>query len=198
MTTLDEVIQEEVIEQTVEEEVETSIQQEENDPAAKLKAIQEELDKKSELVKQLRKYERQQKEEKEKLLKEQGNFKELYESTLDKFNILKTQLLETKINTAIEEVAKSTGVKSLSTLNKIIDKSSINVDDNGNVEINSVKDLIKGLQKTDPLLFELADVKTPSVKKANEDVAVSNYEVDLRKAKTAQEIEAVLKKYGKF
>lgn len=195
MTTLEEV-KEEVQEINVEQEVETSTQ--ETDPVAKLKEIQEELDRKSELVKQLRKYERQQKEEKEKLLKEQGNFKELYESTLDKFNSLKGQLLNTNINIAIEEVAKSSGVKSISTLNKIIDKTAISVDENGVVDLNSVKDLIKSLQTSDPLLFELADVKTPSVKKANEDTPVSSYEVDLRKAKTPQEIEAVLKKYGKF
>lgn len=195
MTTLEEVNQE-MQENEIENEVETSTQ--EIDPVTKLKEIQEELEKKSELVKQLRKYERQQKEEKEKLLKEQGNFKELYESTLEKFNSLKGQLVNTNINLAIEEVAKSSGVKSISTLNKIIDKTAINIDENGNVDINSVKDLIKGLQTSDPLLFELADVKTPSVKKANEDTAISSYEVDLRKAKTPQEIEAVLKKYGKF
>jgi len=195
-TTLEEEVkQEEII---VEQETEVEVQQNNEDPLVQLKALQEELESKKELVKQLRKYERQQKEEKEKLLKEQGNFKELYESTLEKFNSLKGQLLDTNINLAIEEVAKSNGVKSISTLSKIIDKSLINVDENGNVDINSVKDLIKNLQKSDPLLFELADVKTPSVKRATDDVSISSYEVDLKKAKTPQEIEGVLKKYGKI
>lgn len=186
-------VENEVVENT---EVESTTDN--NDINNQLKLVQEELDSKKELIKQLRKYERTQKEEKEKLLQEQGNFKTLYEEAIEKLGQYENQIKDANIAKAIEEAAKDSGVKSLTTLNKLIDKSKIEFDESGKVDIKSVKDIIKALQKTDSILFELPDVNTPSVKRANEDTNIASYETDLRKAKTNQELQAVLKKYGKI
>lgn len=198
-------IEETLIEETLDkveenqEQIESSsTSADEGELTSKLKTIQDELDKKSELIKQLRKYERQQKEEKEKILKEQGDFKVLYEETIEKYNQLKGKLKNDSIDTAISEIAKNMGVKSISTLNKLIDKNSIAFDDNDNVDLNSVKEIIKGLQKSDPFLFEPLEVQTPSPKKATEEISTSNYEIELKKARTPKEIELVLKKYNKL
>ena len=162
-----------------------------------LKAIQDELESKKELIKQLRKYEKSQKEAKEQALKDQNNFKQLYEEATAKLTKYEQSLRDAKIDAAIQEAAKDSGVKSIATLQKLIDKSRIEISDDNEVNIESVQKIIEELQKTDSILFELPVVETPPVKRANDDTNVSSFETDLRKAKTQKEINAILLRYGK-
>lgn len=185
---------EEVIEQTQEE---TSVE-ETVDAVTKLKEVEAELAQKQELVKQLRKYEKSQKEAKEAALKEQNEWKTLYEEANSKLTQYEQQLKDNSIQNAIDKLATKSGAKSVQTLSKLIDKTRVVVNEDGSVDDSSIESLIAELQKTDSILFELPSVQTPELKKANEDTSVLSYETELRKAKSQKELEAVMKKYGKI
>jgi len=188
------VVENEVVEET---QVETQIE-ETVDAVARLKEVESELAQKQELVKQLRKYEKSQKEAKEAALKEQNEWKTLYEESSSKLAQYEQQLKDNSINNAIERLAAKSGVKSVATLTKLIDKTKVVVNDDNSVDESSIESLIAELQKTDSILFELPNVQTPELKKAAEDVSVLNYETELRKSTTQKELEAVMKKYGKI
>ena len=188
----------ELEEQTESVETEVSGLQTELSAEEQLKAIQTELESKKELIKQLRKYEKSQKEAKEQALKEQNNFKELYEQANAKLTQYEQAVRNAKIDAAIEAAAQASGVKSINTLQKLIDRSRIEVSDDNEVSIESVKAIILELQQTDSILFELPKVETPAVKRANDDTNVSSFETDLRKATSQKEIESVLARWGKL
>jgi len=188
------VVENEVVEET---QVETPIE-ETVDAVARLKEVEAELAQKQELVKQLRKYEKSQKEAKEAALKEQNEWKTLYEESSSKLAQYEQQLKDNSITNAIERLAAKSGVKSVATLTKLIDKTKVVVNDDNSVDESSIESLIAELQKTDSILFELPNVQTPELKKAAEDVSVLNYETELRKATSQKELEAVMKKYGKL
>jgi vacuolar-type H+-ATPase subunit I/STV1 len=188
------VVENEVVEET---QVETQIE-ETVDAVARLKEVEAELAQKQELVKQLRKYEKSQKEAKEAALKEQNEWKTLYEESSSKLAQYEQQLKDNSITNAIERLAAKSGVKSVATLTKLIDKTKVVVNDDNSVDESSIESLIAELQKTDSILFELPNVQTPELKKAAEDVSVLNYETELRKATSQKELEAVMKKYGKL
>jgi vacuolar-type H+-ATPase subunit I/STV1 len=188
------VVENEVVEET---QVETQIE-ETVDAVARLKEVEAELAQKQELVKQLRKYEKSQKEAKEAALKEQNEWKTLYEESSSRLAQYEQQLKDNSITNAIERLAAKSGVKSVATLTKLIDKTKVVVNDDNSVDESSIESLIAELQKTDSILFELPNVQTPDLKKAAEDVSVLNYETELRKATSQKELEAVMKKYGKL
>ena len=174
---------------TVKETVETVDQ---------LKLLSEELESKKELIKQLRKYEKAQKEEKDAALAEQGKYKELYESSQQRIKDYEESLKNNSLDSAIKDAASKYNVKSLSTLQKIIDKSLVEFNDDNSVNVESINKIIEGLQKSDAILFELPSVNTPPLKVSSEDVSTLNYETELRKCTTQKQIEAVMAKYGKI
>jgi hypothetical protein len=174
---------------TVKETVETVDQ---------LKLLSEELESKKELIKQLRKYEKAQKEEKDLALAEQGKYKELYESSQQRIKDYEESLKNNSLDSAIKDAASKYNVKSLSTLQKIIDKSLVEFNDDNSVNVESINKIIEGLQKSDAILFELPSVNTPPLKVSSEDVSTLNYETELRKCTTQKQIEAVMAKYGKI
>lgn len=182
----------------VEEVVVESQEQTVEDSTNELDTIKKELDEKRELIKQLRKYEKSQKEAAQKAMEEQGKYQQLYEESLAKISQFESKVKQSSVDAAISEAAKEFGVKSLSTLTKLIDSSKIEFNDDNTVNTQSLKSLIIELQKTDSILFELPEVNTPVLKKANEDTGVANYEIELKKATTHKEIEAVMRKYGKL
>lgn len=187
-----------VVEEQI-EEVQAETQVEETvDAVAKLKEVEAELAQKSELVKQLRKYEKSQKEAKETALKEQNEWKTLYEEASSKLSQYEQQLKDNSIQNAIDKIAAKSGAKSVQTLSKLIDKTRVVVNEDNSVDESSIESLIAELQKTDSILFELPSVQTPDLKKATEDTSVLSFETELRKATSQKELEAVMKKYGKI
>jgi hypothetical protein len=194
----EEQVQETTVDTVTENEQVESTESTQLSAEERLKAIEDELESKKELIKQLRKYEKGQKEAKEQALKDQNNFKQLYEEATEKLSKYEREIKDQKIDAAIAEVAKENGVRSINTLQKLIDKSRIEISDDNEVSIESIQQLIVELQKTDSILFETARIETPPVKRANDDTNVSSFETDLRKAKSQKEIESVLMRYGKM
>jgi hypothetical protein len=179
------------------------------DPKAELAKVQAELEKNKELLAKVRKFEKENKEAAEKALKDNEKWKELYEAETTKRTSLEQRLRDKAIKDVIADTLKEVGAKSISTVTKLLDLSKVEVDDDLNVDASSVKALVEELKKTDPILFgepeSKGDDKSADPKKENVDVkraadaaTVTSYEKEMKAAKSAKEIEEVLRKYGKI
>jgi len=171
---------------------------------AELEALRVELDKNKELLNKVRKFEKENKAAAEAALAEQGKFKELYEAELDKRTKIEQRLTEKAIEDSFKEVLKDSGALSIGTVLKLLDKSKVGLDDNGNVDVTSVKGIVAELKKSDPILFGEPESKgddkkeSVDVKRAADTANVTSYEKEMKAAKSAKEIEEVLRKYGKI
>ena len=168
-----------------------------------LTKIQEELAKSKELISQLRKYEKSHKEkiaieaeEKEKALAEQGKFQQLYEAEKARTEEFAKQFREIKLNAVINDVLTESKVKHPETLKELLKLSEIGFNEDGSVDIKSVKQQIADIQKKHSALFELPIEETPPAKTAVDAPISSNYAIEMKKATTQKEIIAVMKKYG--
>lgn len=162
---------------------------------SKLKEMEAEIAKNAELLRKVRKYEKENKEKAELALKEQGKYKELYEAELAKRGELEARVNNTLIDSALENVLKEAKVVATATAIKLIDRSKIVVED-GKVDTKSLQQQVDQLRKTDPVLF--GNTSGPAPKKPGEGEPTGGYEKELSAAKTAQQIYAVMKKYGKM
>lgn len=168
---------------------------EQSEVSTEIETLKAELAKNQELIKKLRKFEKenltraeQEAKAKEEALKEQGKYKELYEELTGK---MRSQ----KVDSAIEAALVESKAKSNKTVKALIDKSQIEFDGE-EVNANSLKNLIAGLKKEHSVLF---DVETAaSVKRAGEAENISGYEKEVRGAKTTAELQKILRKYGKL
>ena len=114
----------------------------------------------------------------------------------------KQKALESALSTALE----AAGAKSVSTVMKLIDKSKIQFNEEGNVSSETIELAVKEVMTSDPILFGDIDPKKaqetgkefldPGVKRAGEGSQENAYTKELRAAKTQNEIQAVMKKYG--
>lgn len=162
-----------------------------------VETLKAELAKNNELITKLRKFEKENKQRaeaeakaKEQALAEQGQYKALYEELNNK---LRTQAIDSVLDAELTLA----GAKSLKTVKALVDKTQIEFEgDSPNGE--SIRGLIEGLKKEHAILFESQEPVVPSVKRAGDNEPVGGYEKEMRAAKTAKEIESVLKKYGKF
>jgi len=111
---------------------------------------------------------------------------------------LKTKIKNGAIDSALEKALVE--AKGNKTALKLIDRAAIkfNGDD---IDADSVKAAVEALKKSDPILFE-AEVKKdgvvqhPAVKRAVEGDVAGGYAAEMAGAKTTQQIEAVMRKYG--
>lgn len=168
---------------------------------AELARVNAEREKDSELLKKVRKYEKENKERAEAAQKEQGKWKELYEEELAKRESFETKAREASINSVLKEALKESGAKAVDTVMKLVDKAGVVVDEDGNVDIKSVNEIIKSVQQSDPFLFGEVETTTapttiPAAKRATEGERLGGYEAEIAAAKTQKELTAVLKKYG--
>jgi len=161
-----------------------------------VEALQAELAKNQELIKKLRKYEKenlaraeQEAKAKEDALKEQGRYKELYEE-------LNGKLRKQTIEQALESALTDAKAKSTKTVKALINISDIEFDGD-QINTKALKAKIEEVKKEHSILFE-AEAAAPSVKRAGENDPIGGYEKELRAAKTAKELNAVLRKYGKI
>lgn len=173
---------------------------------AKAARLEAELTKAKEKIETFRKYEKSWKEQ----LSDEGleathKLQQKLQAEITARQALEAKVRDKAVASALEKALTDAKVKSISTTLKLIDKSKVAVD-NDEVDPKSIEALIKELQKSDPILFETEEEKAtpaptpahPPVKKATEGEVVAGYEVEMRKAKTAREIEAVMRKYHKM
>lgn len=163
----------------------------------KLEQLTEELNKKEELLKKVRKFEKENKDAAERALAEQGKFKELYEAEVQKRAELEGRMKDSAINSALNEALKDSGAASIATVMKLIDRNKIGFDGE-KVDTDSIKVLIKELKTSDPVLFAEQPKPVPPVRKAGEGDVVGGFEKEIRAAKTQKQIEDVMRKYGKL
>ncbi len=133
----------------------------------------------------------------------------------EKFTKLETSLRESKLNTALSTALDAAGAKSASTVLKLIDKSSIQFDEDGEVITDTVVAAIQEVQKSDSFLFgEITDPKSSTsgteppgktflgidAKRASEGNTQTAFQTELAAAiatKNQNAVLAVAKKYGK-
>jgi len=166
-----------------------------------LATLRAELASSQEILKKVRRFEKENKAEAEKALVEQGKFKELYEAELLKSTALEGKFRTRAIDSAVETALKDSGAKSISTLLKLIDKNRIVVEGDV-VDAASIASLVKELKISDPILFAEFDAKVvpivPAVKKAGEGDVVGGYATEMKAATTQRQIESIMRKYGKL
>lgn len=164
---------------------------------SEVEALRQELSQSRELIKNLRKYEKSYKDENEKALAEQGKYKELFETERARADELSSALKNTKIESVINDLIKSSGAKNSKTVQRLIDKSAIQFAEDGSVETKSIQSQLVALQKEAPELFGLSSEETPAPKKPSGDTTTLTFEAEVAKCKTQKELDAVLAKYGK-
>lgn len=174
----------------------------------KLADYEAEATKNADLLKKLRKFERENKEKAEKEAIEAGKYKELYEAAATKLTDFETKAKTQVIDAALKDALTEAKAKSLSTVMKLVDRSKVALNDDGSVDPKSLTELIKGLKTSDPILFsgeatdtsgaEVRKVVVPPLHKVGEGAANGGYEKEVRAAKTTQQIETVMRKYGKL
>lgn len=145
----------------------------------------------------LRTFEAEQEAKEKAKLEEQGQYKELLEAERKAREALETKFKSQAINTALKAQVAESGARSLETTLKLIDKSQIQTDENGEVVLASIQSQLAALKQSDPILFgePTEAVKVPPVKRATEGERTGSFEIEIRQAKTAREIEAVMAKY---
>lgn len=176
-------------------DLEADVSKTSNDGLSELKA---ELERSKELIKTLRKYEKSYKDENEKALAEQGKFKELYEAEKARVQELDNSLKSFKTDSVIADLVKSSGAKNINTVKRLLDKSTIEFNEDGSVNDKSIAKQIVSIQKEAPELFGLGKEDTPAPTKASGDEATVDFAIEMKKATSQAEIMAVMKKYGKI
>lgn len=185
----------------VQQETPEGAQQEvkELSPAEKeLAALKAEREKDAELLKKLRKFEKENKDRAEKEAVEAGKFKELYEAEKAAREAIEGKVKAKELDAAIRAELSNFKAKAPDTVLKLIDKASIQWNEDGSVDTKSIEKALKAVKQTDPILFEEETSGAPSVKRAGEGDVVGGYEKEIKAAQTAKDIEAVMRKYGKI
>jgi hypothetical protein len=162
---------------------------------SQLDALRQELEANRALIKNLRKYEKSYKEENEKALAEQGKWKELYEATQSEVSELKNSLTNIKLESVLDKLVGESGAKNSNTVKRLIDRTAISFSEDGSVDAKSIQKQLIDLQKADANLFGRGEEETPKPKKAQQDAATSSYEIEITKAKTQAEVNAIYAKY---
>ena len=145
----------------------------------------------------------------------QKKFDELnatHEATVNELTSFKENIKQQTITSNLSTALEAAGAKSVSTVMKIIDKSKLQFDEQGQLNVDSVVAAIEEVRNSDPILFgDPVDPKTaaptvptgnpildPGVKRAGEAATEGAFEKELKSAKTQKEIENILRKYGKM
>ena len=159
------------------------------------------LDEKAQVKRKLSKFESDAAERDAKLLEEQGKFKELFEKEKTQREALEQRMKDDKVNSAMKVALLEAQVRSPDTVMKLVDKSLVKFDDNGNIVPDSVKAAVETIRKADPVLFGSANLGIPQVLRASEGITQDTYKTEVAAAKNAKELAAIYEKYkaaGKF
>lgn len=155
------------------------------------------LDEKHQVKRKLTKFEEEAQQREAASLAEQGKFKELYEQSLQKATQLESRIKDQAVNAALKEALKDSGARSVDTVLKLVDKTSIEFDSDGNLNIDSVKTVVESIKKSDPILFgDVVRTEAPAVKRASEGPVEGNFEKEVAAARTQAELKQVMAKYA--
>jgi hypothetical protein len=182
--------------QTVEPSVE--------DIKAERDALKAEAEKNSELLKKLRKFEKENKDRAEKELLAANKYKELYEAAQAKISETESKFRAKAADEKLKELLSAEKAKSIPTVMKLIDRSKIEFDEDGEVNVKSLAALVKSVKETDSILFDGTETPAaPNLKRATEGDVTGGYEKELAsinyKTKDATNaIYNIMKKYNKL
>lgn len=143
----------------------------------------------------LSKFEKEADVQSQKILEDQGKFKELAENLQNQLNTQEQKQKDLIIKSAVTTALMKAGGTEL--VSKLIDYTKISISEDGTVDISEQLEQIK---KEAPTLFnvqELPVLLSPSIKRATEIVTKGAYETELKACKSQREITAVMLKYGK-
>jgi hypothetical protein len=121
------------------------------------------------------------------------DFKTKYEATSTELEQMKETLKNQLIDGVLKDELTKANAKSISTVMKIVDRTKVSVVD-GKVDTKSIETLIEELKKTDAVLFQ--EVHTPALKRTGETTPTASFKTEMQSAKTPQEVQKVLAKYG--
>lgn len=146
-------------------------------------------------------------------LEEAAAYKAKFEELNTKFEAVNNELTgikestkTEKISSALQTALEAAGAKSINTVLKLIDKSQVQFDEQGQVVEESVVNVVKAVMDSDPILFGEADPKKaqsglgfldPGVKLAANKAVDDAFTTEIRQTKTIKEYEAVCKKYNR-
>lgn len=123
---------------------------------------------KTSLLRQVRKYENEAKTRANAALAEQGKYKELYEAATAKYADLEQRFTAKVVDGELEKALVEAKASSISTVLKLIDRKSIQIDDDGVVVQSSINDAISKLKESDPVLFGTVAKSVPKIARAVE------------------------------
>jgi len=138
--------------------------------------------------------------------KESEKHKDQLDAALAELTTLKAEVVNSKIDAVLKDALAEAKAKSPSVL-KLVDRSKVTLNEDGSVDPKSVAEAVKALKASDPDFFGTSDAATttaevrtvvvPPVHKAGEGTANNGFENEIKAAKSQQQIEAVLRKYGR-
>lgn len=132
----------------------------------------------------------------EELFTEKSKLLEQFEVVQSEFTNYKSSVNQTKIDTELTTAIERAGAKSVGTVLKLIDKSKVELDQDGNIDSGLLDALVKQVAESDPVLFE-PNFIDPGVFRAGTKPTPGSFEVEIREAKTLKEYESICKKYNR-
>jgi hypothetical protein len=123
----------------------------------------------------------------------------------------KEKLVTKVVSDSLKQTLVDAGALSIDTALKLIDKNKVKLDDDFNVDMESIKELVEAMRVSDPVLFkakesvkedgkkEAATQLQNSLARAGEKATIeSAYKTAINNAKSTAQIEAVMKQFGKI
>lgn len=173
----------------------------------KIADYEAEAAKNGELLKKLRKFEKENKDKAEREAIEAGKYKELYEAAQLKLSDMESKVRNQVVDGVLKDALTEAKVKSIPTVMKLLDRSKVEVTEDGSVDPKSVAQLIKELRVSDPIFFDeqqAAPVKeptqrtvvVPNLHRAGEGSVKDSFTRELAAAKTMSEIRKVYDAYA--
>ena len=153
------------------------------------------LQEKADVKKKLQKFEAEATERDAKLLEEQGQFKELFEKEKAQREALEQRVKDSKVNAALKEALQAAQARVPDTVMKLLDKTQVQFDDNGEVIAQSVTDAVEALRKVDPVLFGTPNAGIPPAARATEGNVQDAFAKEVAAAKNINELQAIYAKY---
>jgi vacuolar-type H+-ATPase subunit I/STV1 len=147
-------------------------------------------------------------------LTEKSKLFEALKEEREKFEKLQASLKETKLQAALSTALDAAGALNKGTVSKLLDRNSIQFDENGEIVNESVVTVVKAIQESDPYLFGKIDDPKSSLtgttppgsgsfgqdaKRAGENnVTQTLYLTKLAACKTTAEVNALAKEFNIF
>jgi hypothetical protein len=153
------------------------------------------LQEKADVKKRLQKFEAEATERDAKLLEEQGQFKELFEKEKAQREALEQRVKDSKVTAALKEALQAAQARVPDTVMKLLDKTQVQFDDNGEVIAQSVTDAVEALRKVDPVLFGTPNAGIPPAARATEGNVQDAFAKEVAAAKNINELQAIYAKY---